>query len=156
MVGLDVYKSLFAGDWSPSYPPHYIPGERESLVLTEMKFIVPLNIVAVKREWCHCWEFYRSCHHFGTCTQFWNDTRVLSLIAQCVLLLWIYGSVTNNNGFWIGWLDLLTSSCTIVLNHNQLQEIALDLQPNRSSLTAEDLPHSRSHCRTLLPVLRLD
>jgi hypothetical protein len=29
-----------------------------------------------------------------------------------------YGSVTNNNGFWIGWLDLLTPSFTITLNHN--------------------------------------
>jgi hypothetical protein len=27
--------------------------------------------------------------------------------------------VTNNNGFWIGWLDLLTPSCTISFNHNQ-------------------------------------
>jgi hypothetical protein len=27
--------------------------------------------------------------------------------------------VTNNNGFWIGWFDLLTPSFTITLNHNQ-------------------------------------
>jgi hypothetical protein len=27
--------------------------------------------------------------------------------------------VTNNSRFWIGWLDLLTPSCTISLNHNQ-------------------------------------
>jgi hypothetical protein len=26
--------------------------------------------------------------------------------------------MTNNNGFWIGWLDLL-APCTISLNHNQ-------------------------------------
>jgi hypothetical protein len=32
----------------------------------------------------------------------------------------VYGSVTNNNGFWIGWLGLLTSSFTISLNNNQL------------------------------------
>jgi hypothetical protein len=31
-------------------------------------------------------------------------------------------SVTNNNnGFWIGWLDLLTPSCTISLNYIRLQ-----------------------------------
>jgi hypothetical protein len=33
----------------------------------------------------------------------------------------LYSSVTNNNGFWIGWLDLLTNSCTMSLNYNQLQ-----------------------------------
>jgi hypothetical protein len=27
--------------------------------------------------------------------------------------------VTNNNGFWIGRLDLLTPSFTVALNHNQ-------------------------------------
>jgi hypothetical protein len=31
----------------------------------------------------------------------------------------VYGSVTNNNGLWIGWLDLLTASFTITRNHNQ-------------------------------------
>jgi hypothetical protein len=31
----------------------------------------------------------------------------------------VYGSVTNNNGFWIGLLDLLTPSFTITGNHNQ-------------------------------------
>jgi hypothetical protein len=33
------------------------------------------------------------------------------------------GSVTNNNGFWIRWLDLLTPSFKITLNYNQLQSI---------------------------------
>jgi hypothetical protein len=56
----------------------------------------------------------------------------------------VYVSVTNNNGFWIGWLDLLTPSVTISLNRNQLQELTLNLQPNPSSSTAEDSPHSRS------------
>jgi hypothetical protein len=31
----------------------------------------------------------------------------------------VYGIVTNNNGFWIGWLDLLTPSFTASLLHNQ-------------------------------------
>jgi hypothetical protein len=35
-------------------------------------------------------------------------------------------SVTNNNGFWIGLLDLLTSSCTITLNYNQLQQLTIN------------------------------
>jgi hypothetical protein len=34
--------------------------------------------------------------------------------------------VTNNNGFWIGWLCLLTPSCTISLNHNQLQHLKIN------------------------------
>jgi hypothetical protein len=44
--------------------------------------------------------------------------------ARCVhrslfmLLSYVRGSVTNNIGFWIWWLDLLTPSFTISLNHN--------------------------------------
>jgi hypothetical protein len=34
--------------------------------------------------------------------------------------------VTNNNGYWIGWLDLLTPSFTIALNHNQLQQLIIN------------------------------
>jgi hypothetical protein len=49
---------------------------------------------------------------------------------QINILSRVYGSVTNNNGFWIGWLDLLAPSCTVAPNYNQ------------SSLTAEDSPHS--------------
>jgi hypothetical protein len=33
----------------------------------------------------------------------------------------VYVCVTNNNGFWIAWWDLLTPSFTISLNHSQLQ-----------------------------------
>jgi hypothetical protein len=60
----------------------------------------------------------------------------------------VHDSVTNNNGFWIGWLDLLTPSFTITSNHNQLQEFTVNLQPNPSSLTAEDSLHSRSRSTT--------
>jgi hypothetical protein len=55
----------------------------------------------------------------------------------------VYGSVTNNE-FWIGRLDLLTAPFKITRNHKQLQELPFNLQPNPSSLTAEDSPHSRS------------
>jgi hypothetical protein len=69
----------------------------------------------------------------------------------------VYVSVTNNNGFWTGWLDLLTPSCTISLNHNKLQ-LTVNLQPNPSSLTAEDSLHSRSRSTTdfFVWVLRYD
>jgi hypothetical protein len=34
--------------------------------------------------------------------------------------------MTNKNGFWIGWLDLLTPPFTISLNHNQLQQLTIN------------------------------
>jgi hypothetical protein len=56
----------------------------------------------------------------------------------------VYGYVTNNNGFWIGWVVLLTASFTITSNHNHfLQELTI-FSSTPSSLTAKDLPHSRS------------
>jgi hypothetical protein len=41
------------------------------------------------------------------------------------LFSWVYGSMTNNNGFWIGWLDLFTPSCTVTHNdkYNSSQSI---------------------------------
>jgi hypothetical protein len=50
-------------------------------------------------------------------TVFYTGTPSLLLL---FILSRVYGSVTNNNGLWIGWLDLLTPSFTISLNHNQL------------------------------------
>jgi hypothetical protein len=32
--------------------------------------------------------------------------------------------MTNNNGFWIGRLDLMTVLCTISFNHNQYSALA--------------------------------
>jgi hypothetical protein len=49
--------------------------------------------------------------------------KIIYLI--CILSR-VWGSVTNNNAFWIGWLDLLTSSLTITRNHTQLQEITIN------------------------------
>jgi hypothetical protein len=42
------------------------------------------------------------------------------------LLSRVYGFVTNNNGFWTGWLELLTISFTFSLNHNQLQQLTIN------------------------------
>jgi hypothetical protein len=58
-----------------------------------------------------------------------------------IILSRVYGSVTNNNGFWIWWLVLLTPSLQSLL-------ITINLQPNSSSSTAEDTLHSRSHNMT--------
>jgi hypothetical protein len=55
------------------------------------------------------------------------------------LLSRVYGCVTNNNGYWIGWFDLLTGSLAIFLTHAQIQELTINLQPNPSSSL-----HSRS------------
>jgi hypothetical protein len=46
-------------------------------------------------------------------------------------------------------LDLLAHSCTISVNHNQLQQLTINLQPNPSSLTAEDSLQTRSRSATL-------
>jgi hypothetical protein len=54
----------------------------------------------------------------------------------------VYSFVTDNNGFRIGWLDLLTAS--FALYHNKVQEPTINLQLNPSSLTAEDSLHSSS------------
>jgi hypothetical protein len=61
----------------------------------------------------------------------------------------VYGFVTSNNGFWIGWWDLLTPYCTITLlitvNFNSSQSIF-----NRTLLPL--LPRTRSF---LVVVLRV-
>jgi hypothetical protein len=61
-----------------------------------------------------------------------------------LILSRIYGSMTNNNGFWIWWLYLLTPSCTISLNHNPLQQpiinSCLDSLHSRSSFFWTELP----------------
>jgi hypothetical protein len=43
-----------------------------------------------------------------------------------LILLRVRGSMANNNGFWIRWLDLLTFSFTITLNYNQLQQLTIN------------------------------
>jgi hypothetical protein len=60
----------------------------------------------------------------------------------------VYGCVTNNNWFWIKWLHLSTPCIKMSLNHNQLQELTINLQSNPSSLTAEYSLHSRSRSTT--------
>jgi hypothetical protein len=39
--------------------------------------------------------------------------------------------VTNNNGFWIWWLDLLTPSFTSSLNRNQLNSAIANLSTSQ-------------------------
>jgi hypothetical protein len=66
-----------------------------------------------------------------------------------ILILWrVHCSVTNNNRLWIGLLDLTTASFTITRNHNQLQELRINLQPNFSSLSTGYSPPSRSRSMT--------
>jgi hypothetical protein len=74
----------------------------------------------------------------------WNPTPTL----RAKILSRVYGFMTNSNGFWIGSLDLFTASSTITRNHNQLQYLTLNLQPNPASLTAEDSLHSRSRSKS--------
>jgi hypothetical protein len=57
----------------------------------------------------------------------------------------VWGSVTNNNGFWIGFIN---TSLTITFNHNQF--ITAHNKSSAKPLTAEDLLHSHSCSTTLL------
>jgi hypothetical protein len=64
----------------------------------------------------------------------------------------VYGSVTNNNGAWIAWLDLLTPSFTISFNHNQLQPFIINycvrLAPlwlNYVCILLQTTPHVRGN-----------
>jgi hypothetical protein len=50
----------------------------------------------------------------------------LSFFLICIVLSRVRGSVTNSNGFRIGWLDLLTHPFTITLNYNQLQQLTIN------------------------------
>jgi hypothetical protein len=43
----------------------------------------------------------------------------LTVLLHLKVFSHVRGSVKNNNGFWIGCLDLLTLSCKISLNYNQ-------------------------------------
>jgi hypothetical protein len=58
--------------------------------------------------------------------------------------------VTNNNWFRTGWLDLLTPSCTVSLNHNRLELITISLQLKPSSLMIENQLHSSSRSGLVL------
>jgi hypothetical protein len=56
--------------------------------------------------------------------------------------------MTNNNGFWIGRLDLLTLLLQSLLIKINLQQPTINLQPNSATLTAEDSLRFRSHSTT--------
>jgi hypothetical protein len=86
--------------------------------------------------------FELACTHYpGTscrgCPQFRQENA-------CILLQRVRGSVTNNNGFWFGWLDLLTPSNKIILNYNQLQQLTINdclrLVPFLTGLRVSSLP----------------
>jgi hypothetical protein len=51
--------------------------------------------------------------------------HLIFLVSITIIMSRTYSFVTNNNGFWIGWLDLLTPFFTITLNHNQLQQLTI-------------------------------
>jgi hypothetical protein len=69
--------------------------------------------------------------HFERLSFFYGTifAHTFLMFTSCVPLWWtvhsliwsrVRGAVTNNNGFWIGWFDLLTTSFRISFNHNQL------------------------------------
>jgi hypothetical protein len=67
------------------------------------------------------------CERYAVCTY----------VCVYVCIVTSYGSVTNNNGFWIGWLDLLTRSCSTTRNHHQFTTAHNKWRPKtRSILTS--------------------
>jgi hypothetical protein len=58
-------------------------------------------------------------------TTYLQNTRIYCSTTSChfsvctELISRVHSAVNNNNGFWIGRLDLLTTSVTFSLNHNQ-------------------------------------
>jgi hypothetical protein len=51
----------------------------------------------------------------------------ITLYCSLLLLLsLVRGSMTNNDGFWIGWLDLLAPCVTVTFNYTQLQQLTIN------------------------------
>jgi hypothetical protein len=78
-------------------------------------------------RWCraqsnfNCLEkrFTEKCTGNKTFVSFFSKTSLQNIFCSYILSR-VYGSMTNNNGLWIGWLDLLTPSLTITSKaHNQ-------------------------------------
>jgi hypothetical protein len=56
----------------------------------------------------------------GKEAQIWKS-KIEMVWSAFLILSRAWGSVTNNNGFWMGWLDLLIYFFTVTFNHNQLE-----------------------------------
>jgi hypothetical protein len=80
----------------------------------------------------HCtfsaWNFFAGCGSYksGRGVHFEELTRDDLSLCPLKILSRVRGSVTDHNGFWIGWLDLLTPSFTITLNYNNLQWLTIN------------------------------
>jgi hypothetical protein len=79
-------------------------------------------VVYLKTKWGSTRRNYFQTKKYSTCKLYheeyiWNDIYILPRV---------YGSVTNNNRFWIGWLDLVITSWVISLKHRQLQRLTIN------------------------------
>jgi hypothetical protein len=108
----------------------YSPALRESCVFLYQ------NCVPITTAFSYSFVGVSSVRHWTTCADGWERIRVgihrLTVFtghSNCTILyIWdilsrVYGSVTNNNGFSVGWLDLLTPCFTllITINYNSSQ-----------------------------------
>jgi hypothetical protein len=59
------------------------------------------------------------------CVTILDMVRVF-VISKSTVLSHFQGFMMNNNGFWIGWLDLLTRSFTVPHNYNKLQQLTIN------------------------------
>jgi hypothetical protein len=86
----------------------------------------------------------------------WNSCSVELALSRKVVsvpvLSRVYGSVTNDDGFWIGWLDLFTAS-----NHNQVLTVHSKWLPKiRPILAVSQFFHCQLRNSTLLCPLCTD
>jgi hypothetical protein len=103
-------------------------------------------------------------HYWGRNSQIYflhiNDPFVPELMKLLIKLPTIlsrfYGCVTNNNGFRIGWLDLLTPSCTVSLNPNQLEMLTINDCLNLSPFSFSFFHNCQLRSLTLLCPLCAD
>jgi beta-glucanase (GH16 family) len=72
-----------------------------------------------------CEQFRRNTTYAVHSLPLWPCFEILPFVFVDKILSRVYSSVTSNNAVWIGWLDLLTPSFTIILNHDQLQEFTV-------------------------------
>jgi hypothetical protein len=76
--------------------------------------------------------------HTELADTFQHAVKFLQCLMMIMTLSRVRGSVTNNNGFWIGLLDLSTPTFTIALL------ITINYENSSQSMTASDSLHSGS------------
>jgi hypothetical protein len=131
------------------FSAHHTPRSRRCTLaeqkcdwLLEGSFLWPARLLLV---WWHCCNVKLSTRTPGYVTVRTQVSKLasreqhifFSLSLRRILIYTlsrVRGSMTNNNGFWIGWLDLLTPSFIFTLSYSQLQQLTINLLPRNRSI----------------------